>query len=148
MRNSTCIICGTEFEPRKSKLYCGNACKQKGYSDKKYRQIESIAKEQEIKVEKTQMLSYYQEYLDYNDEYPSEKPSTFLLFCFLRKNISGALSNSLDRNRFYNYVLILDDSFWYDLYENKNSAIARRYEEFKAKYFGDDFLISFPSQAV
>lgn len=31
MKNSKCIVCGTEFPPRKGKLFCSDSCKQKHY---------------------------------------------------------------------------------------------------------------------
>lgn len=95
----------------------------------------------EAKIGGTPIKTYYQEYLEYKSSYWNELPNTFLQFCFLRKNIAGRLTTGLDFNRFYNYVLKFEDSFWYDL-EDKKSAIGKQYEEFKAKFFGDNFVIS------
>ena len=41
-RNNTCIVCGESFDPRKSKMYCSNACKQDAYLKRKYKELPPI----------------------------------------------------------------------------------------------------------
>ncbi|HEX7413377.1 MAG TPA: hypothetical protein VF411_04965 [Bacteroidia bacterium] len=88
MRNTACIICLKEFEPREGKFYCSNACKQKGYADKKNLSFENQKKEDETKSRQKQIEIYFPEYQKLKNKYPDTMDS-FILYCFLRKNLIG-----------------------------------------------------------
>ena len=68
MRNSACIICGKEFEPREGKLYCSDKCKQYAYTSKKNK-IESTEPEDEKKPEpvKESIPKYRFDYSEYEE---------------------------------------------------------------------------------
>ena len=148
MRNNTCTICGSEFEPREGKLYCSNACKQKAFSDKKQGNALKEQKEQEQQAVKEKLAFYFTDFQEYGKKYPKNMES-FLLFCFFRKNFSG----KFDAEQFHAYINTFDsywwDEFWgYDCGErtDKITPARKRYMEFEAKFFGDDVVVSFTKQ--
>jgi len=149
MRNSACVICLTEFKPREGKLYCSNACKQKGYADKKNESIgaktnEQIeSKDQEERKSKKQFTIYFPEYEKYCKDFPKSFDS-FPLFCFFRKNWTGVF----DSKKFNAYIESLGDSFWEDFWDdhghNDISPARKKYNEFQEKFFGsDEFIVDF-----
>jgi|GEM_PF-4044298 hypothetical protein len=137
MRNSTCVICFKEFAPREGKLYCSNACKQKGYADNKLQAEATEKKTEERKVASKQLEISYADYQEYKKKYPNSMDS-FLLFSFFRKNFTGVFS----AEQFYNYINSFDLSWWEDFWEEKSEAW-KKYREYEAKYFGDEVVISF-----
>ncbi|MGP8216481.1 MAG: hypothetical protein ACLQQ4_13010 [Bacteroidia bacterium] len=146
MRNNTCIICKTEFEPREGKIYCSNACKQKGYSDKKLQIGAQQAKEQEVKTARKQFQFFYPEYEEYKSKYPNDIDS-FLLYCFFRKNLTGVTSIE----QVYNYINSFTRNWWDEFWDNYDTGIVspqrKKYNEFQERYFGDEVIISFSEQA-
>lgn len=111
MRNNTCVICGSEFEPREGKLYCSNACKQKGYSDKKQQIGEHEEKEQEIRATRKQFQFYYLEFEEYRSKFP-KGVSTFILYCFFRKNLTGVTAIQ----QVNNYIESFNGDWWDDFW--------------------------------
>ena len=140
MRNTSCIICFKEFEPREGKLYCSNACKQKGYSDKKENQIKINEKLEIHEKIKRKKEFYFSEYLEYNKKFPNELDS-FLLFCFFRKNFEG----EFDLEQFNKYIKSFPSDWWDDFWNKENNSARKKYKEFEEKYFTDEVSIYFTS---
>ena len=138
MRNTTCTICFKEFEPREGKLYCSNACKQKGYTDKKHHTFESQKKENEVINEKKKIEIHFPEFQKFNSKYPDTIP-TFILYCFFRKNLTGVT----DIEEVYNYIKAFDSEWWQDFWSDEKSIAKRKYNEFEENYFDDNFIVSF-----
>lgn len=151
MRNNTCVICGTEFQPREGKLYCSNACKQKGYSDKKMQVGEREEKEQEIKTTRKQLQFYYYEFEQYKSKYP-DGVGTFIIYCFFRKNLAGVISIEQVNKYIESFDSCWWNAFWgrTDWGEDTGTVAPSRkkYLEFEATYFGDEVVISFENKAV
>jgi hypothetical protein len=146
MRNRTCIICSNEFAPREGKLYCSNACKQKGHTDKKHEatEIANMQREQEEKKAGKKFVIYFTEYQEYNKKYPDTFLKEFTLYCFFRKNWTG----TFDKEKFRQYVNSFDDVWWDEFWDvngtYKVSAARKKYNEFQEKFFGgDEFIVSF-----
>jgi hypothetical protein len=141
MRNTTCIICLQEFKPREGKLYCSNACKQKGYSDKKHQTTNTIINEIDLNNIKKKYIIYFPEFQEYQETYPNDIDS-FIFYCFFRKNLIGVS----DVKQVYDYIDSFEKSWFKDLWENENSSIYKKYKDFESKFLDDDFIISFENQ--
>ena len=137
MRNSSCIICFEEFEPRAGKLYCSNSCKQKGYADKKHQTVGDIDKEEKIKGFRKQIEVSYSEYQEFKKKYPDYIP--FLFYCFFRKNLIGVVSI----DEIHEYIENYGSSWWDDFWNDEKSPARKKYKEFEERYFNDEFLVSF-----
>jgi hypothetical protein len=141
MRNSICVICLNEFKPREGKLYCSNACKQKGYLDKKRPKIEVIKKDVDLNNIKKKYIIYFNEFKEYKLAFPNDIDS-FMLYCFFRKNLIGIT----DIKQVYDYINSFEESLIEDLWSNEYSSIYKKYKEFENKFLDDDFIISFENQ--
>lgn len=141
MRNTTCVICLKEFKPREGKLYCSNACKQKGYTEKKYQTTNTIINDNDLNNIKKKYIIYFPEFQEYQEIYPNDVTS-FMLYCFFRKNLISVTHI----NQVYDYINSFDSSFFEDLWENEYSSAYKKYKEFGDKFLDDDFIISFENQ--
>jgi hypothetical protein len=122
MRNSICVICGQEFEPREGKLYCSDKCKQYAYTSKKNKN-ESITQEEEKKPEPVKEIKpkYRFDYNEYNEFLKMmdskgngeiKKCYSLTVYSFYRKNLSG-ISNI---EFIYNYIMDMYDSDFHFLW--------------------------------
>ena len=136
MRNSTCVICFKEFEPREGKLYCSNACKQKGYADKKANSNAMNEKKEEQTKQEKKLQFYFAEYQEYIKKYP-ESIHSFLLFCFFRKNFVGAFN----AEQFNEYIKSFPPDWWEDFWNKEDNPARKKYYEFEEKYFTNDNYI-------
>ena len=143
MRNSTCIICAQEFEPREGKMYCSNACKQRGHLDKKQQIGAKTEKEQEQKAAKERLEFYWSDYQEYRKKHP-DSLDVFLTFCFFRKNFKGVF----DAEQFYTYMQTFGRYWWEEFWEDENNPAQKKYKEFIAKYFGDEVAITFSDKSI
>lgn len=143
MRNTTCVICLKEFKPREGKLYCSNACKQKGYSDKKNQTNNTIVGDIKLNNIKKKYVIYFPEYQKYQETYPKDTIS-FIFYCFFRKNLIGVT----DIKQVYDYINSFDDSWFDDLRRNEYSSAFKKYIEFEDKFLDDDFIISFENKKI
>jgi hypothetical protein len=136
MRNTTCKICSKEFPPREGKLYCSNACKQKGFNNNKQElkaPLITIEKE-EKKIKKEFYFSDYKEFIKL---FP-ESIDSFNVFCFFRKNIKGDFNAII----FHDYINSFSSDFWENLYSENNNHIRKKYIEFETSFLGDDTILN------
>ena len=152
MRNGTCTICFAEFKPREGKLYCSNACKQRGYADKKAGAV-APSKDPQNSLETTekkptkQFILFYPEFQEYKKRFPGILDE-FPLYCFFRKNWTGIF----DAEKFMDYIESLGENFWDDFYDNMGhgdvSPARKKYNEFQEKFFGgEEFVVAFDQKS-
>ena len=141
MRNTTCVICLKEFKPREGKLYCSNACKQKGYSEKKYQTTNTIINDNDLNNIKKKYIIYFPEFQEYQAAYPNDITS-FIFYCFFRKNLIGITNIK----QVYDYIDSFERSWFDEFWDNENSPAYKKYKEFELKFLDDDFTISFENQ--
>jgi len=106
MKNNTCVICGTTFEPRENKLYCSNSCRTKAYNEKKEkRNTDTVKQPEPEQILKKPNIIYKFDMSEYKELILIEgfKKLGFEMFCFVRKNLSG-ISNINDITDYFNEI--------------------------------------------
>ena len=161
MKNSSCVICGKEFEPREGKLYCSDKCKQYAYASKKNnstpntKEIETIP----VKEIKPKYSINYNEYLEVkkmleeNNRPNTAKMIDICFYSFFRKNITGTPGINFIFNYICDMYSINSDFIHYiknqdfegldqDYYDSYIKPMRQKYEAFLDLFHGDDFEIT------
>ncbi|HBS87726.1 MAG TPA: hypothetical protein DEA97_14280 [Bacteroidales bacterium] len=136
IENSMCVECGKEFEPRKGKLYCSDACKQKAYGRKKTtNEKEKTKMEEKMNIPILYKVKY-SEFLEYNTKYKDEM--SIELFSFLRTKITGNYTVEL----FSSYYSSLYDTGSIDrMYNDTTSVFYKKFQEFLSLFHGGNIEI-------
>ena len=137
MRNTTCIICSKEFPPREGKLYCSNACKQKGFNDNKQLELKSNEINKEKEIRKVKMEFYFKDFQEFRRLYPNSI-RTFIVFCFFRRNLQGLFIPDL----FQEYLNSFSDDFWESFWNDDHSKAKKKFADFEMSFFSDDTIIN------
>ena len=137
MRNSNCTVCLKEFAPREGKLYCSNACKQKGFNDNKQLELKSNEINKEKEIRKVKMEFYFKDFQEFRKLYP-DSINTFILFCFFRRNLQGIFIPDL----FQEYLNSFSNNFWESFWNDDYSKAKTKYADFEMRFFSDDTIIN------
>jgi hypothetical protein len=147
MRNSSCIICGQDFEPREGKLYCSDKCKQYAYTSKKNK-VETIPKEEETKPDPVPEIKIYYridlcEYRNVIGKCEAEGKKwakdffNIISYSFFRKNLSGISDIDFIIDYLDNISDVYRDFFY--LQTDPNYDIGIEYYEKKIKFLEEEF---------
>lgn len=119
-----CEVCRKVFEPkRKDQVLCSKACKQK-----RYRETKSSSDKSREEKESGYSYSEWIAFLEYIRRDNVEMP--FIVFCFLRNNISSAIKEEK--------LFEVLSNILYDMGDIDGVKMTQAYREFKDKIFSRD----------
>lgn len=148
MKNSKCVVCGTEFEPREGKLYCSEKCTQYAYRQKKKDQEpEEPEAVQSLTVKNDVLYSFDgREYNKVKEKFKNFKPKSIVEYAFFRRNLTGIPD--------FDFIAEYIDSFFpfpgkvdaNNPFYDEEHTMYKSYQEFEKLYFEGRIHINFNAE--